>query len=457
MFNRHGLIAGATGTGKTVTLQRIIDELSKNGVPVFTADIKGDLAGICMPGGGNPKVEGRVTELELSSFSYSGNPTIFWDLSGKAGLPLRTTLSEVGPTIMAQMLGLNATQSGALQALFRAADDDGLLLLDLKDMKALITWAGENLTRLSNLHGLITRQTLAVIQREVINLEELGGGDFFGEPAFSVSHLLQRDFSGRGVVSILDATQVVNRPRIYCAFLMWLLSELFEVLPEQGDAPLPKLVFFFDEAHLLFRDADRELLEKVERLVKLIRSKGVGVFFITQNPGDIPATISAQLGHRIQHALRAYSEQERKALRSISQSLRANPEIDTAHVLENLAIGEALVSVLDGSGIPTPVQITKIAPPSSRLGPVSAEERAQVIGACPLSTVYTKPVDRESAFEILKKRASTFREKEGIKTRTSREPQGIFEAFIKSTARTIGSQVGRQIVRGIFGSIFRQR
>lgn len=464
MANRHGLIAGATGTGKTVTLQRMIDEFSKLGVPVFTADIKGDLAGVGMPGGDNHKVSARVAELNLEQFSYSQNPVVLWDLFGQAGLPLRTSVSEVGPILLAQMLGLNDTQSATLQALFRAADAEGLLLIDLKDLSSLINWASEDIGRLSNSYGQVSKQTLAVIQREVLNLSELGGNNFFGEPALSVSHLLQKDFSGRGVVHVLDATQVIGRPRIYCAFLMWLLSELFETLPEIGDCPIPKLLFFFDEAHLLFRDASRDLIEKIERLVKLIRSKGVGVFFITQNPTDIPDSVSAQLGNRIQHALRAYSESERKVLKAVSQSLRSNPKVDTLAALENLAIGEALVSVLDESGTPTPVERTKVAPPGSRVGALKPEERASLISNCPLAAVYSTPVDRESAYEMLQKRrelSQTSSTKESTSASApksqGRERQGLFEAFLKSSVRSIGSQVSRQIMRGLLGSIMGSR
>ena len=456
MANRHGLIAGATGTGKTVTLQRMIDEFSRIGVPVFTADIKGDLAGLSIAGGNNQKVTKRFEDLEETGLEYAPNPTVLWDLYGQAGLPLRATISEVGPSLLAQMLGLNDTQEGVLHVLFNAADKEGLLLLDLKDLSSLLSWGIENFQRLSKEHGFITKQSLGVIQRSLLTLESAGAGAFFGEPCLSINHLMQRDYSGRGVVNVLDATRVISSPRIYCAFLMWLLSELFESLPEVGDVATPKLVFFFDEAHLLFKDAPSSLIEKIERLVKLIRSKGVGVYFITQNPADIPDSVSAQLGHRIQHALRSYSESERKALKSIAQALRTNPKFDNLETLENLAIGEALISLLDSSGIPSQTEKVLILPPGSRLGPISSLERQTLIDNCPLKQFYGALQDRESAYEILSKRRDGPKDdSDGAKAPKQRERQGFLEAFFKSTARAVGSQVGRQIVRGILGTITR--
>lgn len=477
MINRHGLIAGATGTGKSVTLQTLTEQLSLAGVPVFTADVKGDLSGLAQAGGNNQKVLDRVKDLGISNFAPRAVPALFWDLFGKTGHPVRTTVSEVGPVLLGRMLGLNETQQQVLELCFTIADDDGLLLLDLKDLRELFSWTGDHLPEIKDKYGAIAPQTLGTIQRAVVNLSEAGGDGFFGEPAIRLEHLQQRDFSGNGVVSILDGRKLLQDPRLYSTFLLWMLSELFEALPEVGDLPVPKLVFFFDEAHLLFTDAPAALVQKIETVVRLIRSKGVGVYFVTQNPMDIPETVLAQLGNRFQHALRAYTPAEQKAVRAAASSFRTNPEFDTAQVITELEVGEALVSILDANGRPSIVERAKIAPPSTFVGQIGDEARAEIISRSPIRGVYEQPVDRESAFEILAKRkkeaaeqsaaagkaagAQTAQQDSGILGGvlssvfgggTSRR-QGVGEAMVKSVARSIGSQLGRQIVRGILGSI----
>jgi DNA helicase HerA-like ATPase len=462
MANRHGLIAGATGTGKTVTLQALAEKFSRAGVSVFTADIKGDLSGICKSGNSNEKVHARVTQLQIQNFKPQGNPTTFWDLYSKSGIPIRATLSEVGPLLMARILGINETQTQVLQIIFKIADDQGLLLLDLKDLKSLMAWISENAKELKADYGNLASTTLGAIQRSVINLSDRGGDMFFGEPALKLEHIIQRDFSGNGVINVLDATKLTEDTSLYSSFLLWLLSELFEELLEVGDLEVPKLVFFFDEAHLLFRDTPPNLLTKIEQVVRLIRSKGVGVYFVTQNPADIPETVLAQLGSRIQHALRAYTPSEQKAVRAAANSFRPNPEIDTETAISELIVGEALVSVLDTSGRPQVVERVLIAPPESRIGVLSTEERAEMIARSPLRSLYETALDRESAAEMLVKRRAKDAEVEVeeaeerievVKTRTGNQRQGFVETTIKSILRTAGSQLGRQIMRGILGSI----
>jgi DNA helicase HerA-like ATPase len=401
--NRHGLVAGATGTGKTVTLQILAQGLSDAGVPVFAADVKGDLSGVAAPGEPGEKMLARARSMNLELVPQAA-PTLFWDLFGEKGHPIRATVSEVGPLLIARMLELNDVQEGVLSVVFRAADEEGLLLLDLKDLQAALTFAAENAAALGARYGNVSTATVATIQRKLLVLEDQGGARLFGEPALDLGDFMRRDETGRGYVSILAADRLIASPRLYATFLLWLMSELFEVLPEVGDADRPKLAFFFDEAHLLFRDAPKSLLEKIEQVVRLIRSKGVGVYFVTQNPADIPDAVLGQLGNRIQHALRAYTPADQKGLKAAASSFRTNPEFNTAEAIQALGVGEALVSVLDEKGAPTVVQKTLIRPPVSRLGPLTPAERAAVLGASPLHGIYEAAVDRESAFEVLRAR-----------------------------------------------------
>lgn len=451
MANRHGLIAGATGTGKTVTLQALAEKFSRAGASVFTADIKGDLSGISKASTPGEKLNARLTQMQITDFRPQANPTIFWDLYGKHGVPIRATLSEVGPLLMARILELNETQSQVLQIIFKIADDQGLLLLDLKDLKSLLAWVSENASELKANYGNLAPSTLGTIQRSVINLSDRGGDDFFGEPALKLEHLLQKDFNGNGVISVLDATKLTEDTALYSSFLLWLLSELFEELPEVGDIDVPKLVFFFDEAHLLFKDTPPNLLTKIEQVIRLIRSKGVGVYFVTQNPADIPETVLAQLGNRIQHALRAYTPSEQKAVRSAANSFRPNPELDTQAVISELIVGEALVSVLDDSGRPQMVQRVLIAPPESRIGSITLEEKNEIVARSAMKSAYETTLDRESASEVLLQRKKST---ERSSPKSGR--QGLIETTIKSLLRTAGSQLGREIMRGILGSISRR-
>jgi DNA helicase HerA-like ATPase len=473
MANRHGLITGATGTGKTVTLQLLAESFSRLGVPVFSADIKGDLSGIARPGREHPKVTERIAKIGVTGHSFEGCPVLFWDVFGKQGHPVRTTISEMGPTLLANLLELNDTQEGILHIAFTVADDQGLLLLDLKDLRAMLNWVADHREELSREYGNVTSQSVAAILRRLLVLEQGGAEQFFGEPAIRIEHLMQRDFSGRGVVSLLDATTLYHSPKVYATFLLWLLSELMEELPERGDAPLPKLVFFFDEAHLLFDDAPKALVDKIAQVVRLIRSKGVGVFFVTQYPDDVPDEVIGQLGNRIQHALRAFTPRDRKAVKAAAETFRQNPALDTVATIMELGVGEALVSTLDAKGTPSVVQRTLIAPPRSRIGPLSAEEHAEQLGRSPLKGTYDTAVDRESAYELLKRREDELaqtrqaaaaeaarREAEEREAKSqARESRGgsrrqsVGEAFAKSVARSVGSSIGRQIIRGILGSI----
>ena len=459
MLNRHGLVAGATGTGKTVTLQVLAEQLAAQGIAVFAADVKGDLSGTATAGKVNQKITERLEKIGIEDYSVKPSPVAFWDLYEKNGVPLRTTVSEVGPLLFSHILGLNETQSDVMHLLFRCADDDGLLLLDLIDLISLVSWVGENRTEFSKEYGHVASQTLSAITRKLHVLEDAGGEKFFGEPAFSLNDFFQKDFSGRGVIHLLDATDLLQEPRIYSAFLIWLLSELFEQLPEAGDADKPKLVFFFDEAHLLFSHGSKALLEKFELVVRLIRSKGVGVFFVTQNPVDIPDEIRSQLGAKVLHALRAFTPKERKALKSISETFVENPELDVNEIIPTLKVGEALVSALNSDGIPMKVEHTLIRPPESRIGPLTPEERTEKISSSPFQTKYGTAVDRESAFEMLKKRkeeeAKKKAEEEAEKEekKPAKKRQSVFESFAKSIARSVGSQVGRQIIRGVLGSM----
>ncbi len=471
--NRHGMIAGATGTGKSVTLQVLAENFSAMGVPVFLADVKGDLSGLAQSIAMNDKITSRLENIGIDGFTPQANPTLFWDLFGKQGHPIRTTISDMGPLLLSSMLELNDTQTGVLYAAFSIADDSGMLLLDLKDLRSMLGWMDDNAKELSSDYGNISSSSIGAIQRRLLVLEEQGAEHLLGEPALNLNDLMITDFSGRGVVSILDVTELMSKsPRVYATFLLWLLAELFENLPEVGDPEKPKLVLFFDEAHLLFDRAPRPLLDKIEQVVRLIRSKGVSVFFISQSPLDIPSDILGQLGARIQHALRAFTPKDKDTVRTVAQNFRENPDLDTEQVITELGTGEALVSVLDEDGSPTPVERILIRPPQSRIGPLSEAERREVLERSPLKGRYDTTVDRESAFEMLKKRAEEEErvelaekarieeekaaKKDGSKgsiwTGTSRR-QGVGEAIVKSVARSVGSSIGRQIVRGVLGSL----
>jgi uncharacterized protein len=461
--NRHGVIAGATGTGKTVTLQVLAEGFSKLGVPVFLADIKGDLSGIANPGKAHDKISERLAVMGIQDFQFRGNPTVFWDIFGKNGHPVRTTLSDLGPLLLSNLLELNDTQTGVIYSCFKIADDEGLLLLDLKDLRSLLTWMGENASSLSKEYGNIAAASIGSIQRRLLVLAEQGAEHFFAEPAVQVDDFCKTDFSGNGVISILDATELTNKsPRLYATFLLWMLSELFETLPEVGDSDRPKLVLFFDEAHLLFKEAPKVLVDKIEQIVRLIRSKGVGVYFISQSPLDIPGPILGQMGLKVQHAIRAFTPADRKVLKSVSETFRANPTIEVETALQELKTGEALVSVLNKDGSPTPVERILIKPPESQIGSLTLEQRVELIGRSPYKGRYDKEVDRESAYELLKQKAEQQDFQEQVRHDTAKvsaprsassNRQSVGEALVKSAVRTIGSQLGRQIVRGLMGSL----
>ncbi len=458
MANRHGLIAGATGTGKTVTLQTLAEGFSRAGVPVFMADVKGDLSGLAQPGVPNEKLKARLTALGINDYTPRPAPVIFWDVFGKIGHPVRATLSDLGPLLLGNLLDLNDTQSGVLYACFKVADDQGLLLLDLKDLRSLLAWVGDNAKDLQKEYGNMAPASLAAIQRGLLVLEQQGAEHFFGEPALQLADIMQVDFSGNGVISVLDATSLMPNPRLYTTFLLWLLSELFEQLPEAGDLDKPKLVFFFDEAHLLFDNAPKVLSQKIEQVVRLIRSKGVGVYFISQNPLDIPEDVLGQLGNRVQHALRAFTPKDQKAVKTAAATFRPNPKLDTEKVITELGVGEALVSFLDEKGSPVPVERLLVRPPESRIGPLTEEERKQHLTRSPVRGRYDTAVDRESAHERLNQRAtervaSTPEPATVASAKRGREPDSMMESMAKSAARAIGSSLGRQIVRGVLGSI----
>lgn len=465
MAARHGLIAGATGTGKTVTLQTLAEGFSQAGVPVFMADVKGDLSGMAKPGELSPRIQARLAKLNLTSREPRAYPVVFWDLYGKNGHPIRTTVSDMGPLLLGNLLDLNDTQSSVLYACFKIADDEGLLLLDLKDLRSLLSWAAENAKNLQKDYGNLSTTSLAAIQRSLLVLEQQGAESFFGEPALKLTDLMQVDFSGNGVVSILDATLLMPQPKLYATFLLWLLAELFEQLPEVGDLEKPKLALFFDEAHLLFSNAPPALLEKIEQVVRLIRSKGVGVYFISQSPLDVPEAILGQLGNRVQHALRAFTPKDQKTVRAVAQTFRANKGFDTETAITELEVGEALVSLLDEKGSPTPVERVLICPPQARIGALTAEERSSHVARSPISGRYDQAIDRESAHEILKQRSAqvvdaastdaavpSSRATKGTKVTASSTEQ-LVGAMAKSAMRSIGSNLGRQIVRGILGSL----
>ena len=459
MANRHGLIAGATGTGKTVTLRVLAENFSALGVPVFMADIKGDLSGMVKPGGDNPKIVERAAELGLPGVLPEGYPVTFWDVYGESGHAVRTTVSEMGPLLLARILDLNDIQSDVLTILFKIADDQGLLLLDLKDLRSMAKYCSDNAKELKSQYGNISPSSIGSIQRSLLSLEQQGADRFFGEPALNVLDFVKTDAAGHGMINILSADRLMQSPKLYSTFLLWLLSELFEQFPEAGDPPKPKLVFFFDEAHLLFQDTPKMLEERIVQVVRLIRSKGIGVYFVTQNPVDIPDAVLGQLGNRVHHALRVFTPKDQKNVKGAAQTLRPNPAFDTLQAITELKIGEALVSMLDSKGSPTVVERALIYPPHSRLTPLTPEEREQVIMNSPLRAVYANVVDRESAYEQLKLRAEKTvspkipEEKEKRAPKTSRSASGdLIGSAAKSAAHAIGSQLGREIIRGVLGS-----
>ena len=476
--NRHGLVAGATGTGKTVTLTTIAEGFSRIGVPVFMADVKGDVAGLAAAGSMSERLQQRITEIGIGDYTSEPSPVIFWDLYGKLGHPVRSTISEIGPTLLARMLELNDTQTGVLEIVFKLADDNGLLLLDMDDLRALLAFASDNRKDISGKYGLISTASIGAIQRALLQIEQQGGNHFFGEPALELTDLMRTTPDGRGVIGILAADQLILKPRLYSSFLLWLLSELFEQLPEVGDLDKPRLVFVFDEAHLLFDDAPPALQQRIEQVVRLIRSKGVGVYFCSQFPDDVPDNILGQLGNRVQHALRAFTPRDQKAVKTAAETFVANAELDVATAIGKLGTGEALVSTLQDKGVPMPVEKTLIAPPRCRMGAITDAERAQVRAGSPVGAKYDTPVNRESAAEMLAARAdakaapspatparggaATAAKDEGngigqaMKDALfgTKRRQGMIETMAKQTARTMGSQVGRQILRGVLGGIF---
>ena len=473
LANRHGLITGATGTGKTVSLQVIAERMSGIGVPVFMADVKGDLAGMSQAGATSPKLAERLKQIGVEAPAFSAMPVVFWDIFGEQGHPVRATISDLGLLLLSRILNLNETQQGVLTIVFKLADDNGLLLLDTKDLRALLQYAGDNAPSLQTSYGNVSAASIGAIQRGLLALEQQGGGVFLGEPMLNVDDLLQAE-GGRGNINILAADRLMQSPKLYATMLLWLLAELYERLPEVGDRDKPKLVFFFDEAHLLFTDAPKALLDKIEQVVRLVRSKGVGVFFVTQNPLDVPDIVLGQLGNRIQHALRAYTPRDQKAVKAAASTMRANPKIDTEKVITELGVGEALVSFLDEKGRPAIVERAFVLPPASRIGPITAEERKAVIDRSPVKGVYDKLVDRESAYEKLAGRAAVSAgggaagapaanagggimdslkgSLGGLMTGSGRK-DSLVEAMAKSAVRTMGSTVGREIVRGVLGSL----
>lgn len=469
--NRHGLIAGATGTGKTITLQILAEGFSDLGVPVFLADIKGDVAGLSQAGADNPKLVERAAKIGVDDYRMQAYPVVFWDVFGEQGHPVRATISDMGPLLLARLMDLNDVQEGVLTLLFKYADDNGLLLLDLKDLRALVSYAADNTAELGKDYGNVTRQTLGILQRELLTLETQGADKFFGEPALKLEDFMQTTLEGRGHINILAADKLYQQPRLYATFLLWLLSELFENLPERGDAELPRLVFFFDEAHLLFNDAPKGLLEKVEQVVRLIRSKGVGIYFVTQNPLDLPDTVLGQLGNRVQHALRAFTPRDQKAVKAAAETFRAKQGLDVATTITEMGVGEALISTLIEGGIPSPVERAKIRPPRSRMGAITPEERAAIMQRSPFRSTYQETLDRESAHEMLSQRtqqqataaqekAETAALEKAAKTASrtaSKEPDTVWETAAKSAVRAasseMGRSIGRQLLRGLLGSL----
>jgi uncharacterized protein len=479
MANRHGLVAGATGTGKTVTLQVMAESFSRIGVPVFAADVKGDLSGISQPGADNPKIAARVKELKLTDFSFGACPVTFWDVFGEQGHPIRATVSEMGPLLFSRLLGLNDTQQGVLTLVFKIADDSQLLLLDLKDLQAMLRHVGDNAKEFQAQYGNISAASIGAIQRGLLSLEQQGGAKFLGEPALNLDDMMQTDTNGHGVVNILAADKLINAPKLYATFLLWMLTELFEKLPETGDPDKPKLVFFFDEAHLLFTDLPKVIQDKVQQVVRLIRSKGVGIYFVTQNPIDVPDEVLGQLGNRVQHALRAFTPRDQKAVRAAATTFRANPKINIETTITELGVGEALVSFLDEIGTPNIVERALICPPRSQIGAITPEQRKQIIASSLVAGIYEQPVDRESAYELLQARAGQaaaaapvavpvavpaagqapapaaerpWYDIPGVTTRVGRS-DSLVETVAKTAVRTVGVAVGRQLVRGLMGSL----
>jgi len=484
MANRHGLITGATGTGKTVTLQTLAEQFSAIGVPCFMSDVKGDLSGISQAGGGNAKVAERVEKLGLTDHTYQGFPVTFWDVFGELGHPMRANVSDMGPLLLARMLELNETQAGVLNLVFKVADDAGLLLLDFKDLRAMLQFVGDNARQFTTEYGNISAASVGAIQRGLLALESQGGERIFGEPMLDIADLMQTD-RGKGVINILAADKLMQSPKMYATLLLWLLSELFENLPEAGDLDKPKLVFFFDEAHLLFADAPAALVDKIEQVVRLIRSKGVGVYFVTQNPADVPDKVLGQLGNRVQHALRAFSARDQKAVRAAAETMRDNANLDEEAAITELGVGEALVSCLDEKGRPGIVERAFVVPPRGQIGPIDASRRQQIMQSSLVAGVYEKLIDRESAYEVLKARAEQAQAEQaqvqaeaaarkaeaqapaaggglggvlgdllgGAAGAGGRRREGVVEALAKSAARSVGSQVGRAIIRGVLGSL----
>ena len=470
MANRHGLIAGATGTGKTVTLKVLAESFSDMGVPVFLADIKGDLSGMCQMGKETKHIRRSIDSMNIQNFDYTAYPVRFWDVYGKLGLPVRTTISEMGPELLARLLGLNETQSGILRIVFRIADERGLLLIDLKDLRSMVQYVGDNAKEFKLTYGNISPQSVGAIQRSLLALEDEGGNIFFGEPDLKLDDWIDWDENGKGIMNILECQELVQHPLLYATFLLWMLSELYEMLPEAGDLDKPKLAFFFDEAHLLFKDAPKALMDKVEQVVRLIRSKGVSVWFISQSPSDLPDSVLGQIGNRVQHALRAYTPKDQKALRAAAQSFRENESFDTEEALQALGVGEALVSVLDEKGIPTIVQKANVLPPRSSMNAVAEDVIRQNIAANPLNGKYAGSKDRESAYELLQEQAEEAREEaekaakkaekeakksssSGKKSTTTKKTKSAFDKVVSSAANTVGRELGKKLVRGILGSL----
>ncbi len=485
LANRHGLIAGATGTGKTVTLQVLAERFSNIGVPVFMADVKGDLSGLAAAGANSPKMKERLAALKCDEPQWAACPAVFWDVFGKAGHPVRATVSDMGPLLLGRLFNLNDTQQGVLSLVFKIADDHGLLLLDAKDLRAMLQHIGDNAKDFTTEYGNVSAASIGAIQRALLEIEQQGGDVFFGEPMLDMNDLMQTDSKGRGVINILAADKLMNSPKLYSTFLLWMLSELFEHLPEVGDLDKPKLVFFFDEAHLLFNEAPKPLLDKIEQVVRLIRSKGVGIYFVTQNPLDIPDTVLGQLGNRVQHALRAFTPRDQKAVKAAAQTMRTNPAVDTETAITELSVGEALISLLDEKGRPCMVERAYIVPPATRIGPITEAERAAIIKSSLIFGHYEQVVDRESAYEKLKGRTAEKQPAAAAASPADTQSDGgtsaggllgalgsalggvllgttgprgahhagLIDAAAKSAVRTIGSQVGREIVRGVLGSI----
>ncbi len=488
--NRHGLIAGATGTGKTVTLKVLAENFSRIGVPVFLADAKGDVSSLAKAGESNPKFDARIQSLHIDSIPFAASPVVFWDLFGEQGHPIRTTVSEIGPLLLARILNLNDTQEGVLSAVFRIADDQGMLLLDFKDLKAMISYVSEHAAEFKNEYGNLSPASLGAIQRNLLALADQGGDKFFGEPALDIMDFIQTDAQGRGNINVLAADKLMNTPKLYATFLLWMLSELFEQLPEVGDMDKPKLVFFFDEAHLLFDNASPALQEKIEQVVRLIRSKGVGIYFVTQNPLDLPESVLGQLGNRVQHALRAFTPKDQKAVKTAADTFRANPEFKVDQVITELAVGEALISCLDEQGTPQIVERAWVMPPYSSFSPISLDERKALMASSIVAGVYDTEVDRESAFELLQNKVAErqqqaaqaevdkaqAKEQEALAKQQAREQERIAReqqkeaersakqrdkliqdtvgTFAKSAARSLGGSTGQKIVRGLLGSLF---